>query len=257
VLILYAGITLLLNYLDLQGSLIAHLGGLLFGFVGGLFFGHVLRPRPARRRWRFVIATTACAALIAGTAWAVQRCVREPIQLLARYDAVLERERALLGRFEDGLRKWEDGDMSDTELRGLLQNQLISEWDRVRKDLGLGLPHEYADMEAQRLSLRELLPKGPTGDSRREPKPKRKPPEKEYDELFRVYLKLRADNWRALADGLQTEHSPLVEPLLDALFIESLRKKLDTMANEGNPLRRWLEFSRTKIREKKQPRGNR
>jgi membrane associated rhomboid family serine protease len=258
VLILYAVITLLLDYLDLQKNLIAHLGGLLFGLVGGLLFGHVFRPRSARRWWRFVIATTACAALIAGTAWGVQRCVREPIQLLARYDAVLERERALLGRFEDAFRKWEDGDMSDTALRGLLQNQLITEWDRVRKDLGLGLPPECADMESQRLSLlRDLLAKRHTDDPNRSPKAKRKPPEMEYDELFRVYLKLRADNWRALADGLQTEHSPLVEPLMDDLFIRSVRNDLDDMANEGNPLRRWLEFSRSKIREKKQPRGSR
>src|SRR5262249_45724184 len=153
------------------------------------------------RGLRLLIAATACAALVAATAWGVQRCVREPIRLLARYDAVLERERALLARFEDGLRKWEDGRLSDTELSGLLQNQLIPEWDGARQELGLMLPGEYAAMEPQRLSLRDLLPRGGAGEPRPEPTANRKPPEKDYDKLLRLYLKLRADNWRTLAEG--------------------------------------------------------
>jgi hypothetical protein len=42
------------------------------------------------------------------------------------------------------------------------------------------------------------------------------------------------------------------------LLVDSLREELDEMATEDNPWRRWLEFSREKVREKKQgrlPRG--
>jgi hypothetical protein len=254
VLVLYAGITLFLDYLDLEHCLIPHLGGLLFGLVGGLLFGHVLRLRPWWRRvGSFVLATTACAILIGVTAGGVQECVRKPVQVLTRYDAVRERERALMGRFRDGLRRWEDGDMSDADLRRLLQDQLIPEWDRARSDLGLQLPREYAGLEQQRLSVRDLLARHRSHDSGREPKAKREPVEKEYDELYRFYLKLRADNWRALADGLRGDPFHTAEPLVDMLFLEIFRKGLDDLVNEDNPLRDWLEFSRRKIHEKNQP----
>src|SRR5262249_39015971 len=159
---------------------------------------------PARRRvGRFVLATTACAVLLGVTVGGVLTCTRKPIQVLARYDAIRERERALMGRFADGLRQWEDGDLSDADLRRLLQDQLIPEWDRARRDLGLQLPPESAGLEHQRLSVRELLAGHRPSEPGREPKGRREPTEKEYDELYRLYLKLRADNWRALADGLR------------------------------------------------------
>jgi rhomboid protease GluP len=255
-LVVYTGATVLLDYLDLKKSLIPHLGGLLFGFAGGLLFGHVLRPRPAWwRACHVVLATAACGVLIAATVGGVRACLRKPVQLLARYDAIRDRERALLGRFEDGVRRWEEGDMSDTELRLLLQYQLIPEWDRARRNLGLELAGEYADMEAQRLSVRDLLPKGGAHGPAREPNAKRGPTDKEYNELYRLYLKLRADNWRSIADSLRGGESHPIEPLMDELFIESLRKGLDDLANEDNPSRQWLEFSGRRPQEKKPPGG--
>jgi rhomboid protease GluP len=251
VLLLYTGVSLWLEYLDQEHSLIAHLGGLLFGFTGGLLFGHVLRPRPAwGRACHTALATAACAALIGVTAWGVLKCTRKPVQILARYDAARERERALSGRFADGLRRWEDGGMSDAALRGLLQGQLIPEWERARTDLGLRLPPELADMERQRLSMRDLFPKGRPSDPGRGRGPKAggAPTEKEYDETYRLYLKIRADNWRALADGLQGDPSQMAEPLVDMLFLAILRKGLDDRVNEDNPLQQWLELSRRKTR---------
>jgi membrane associated rhomboid family serine protease len=254
VLVLYAAVTLWLDYLDLEETLVPHLGGLLFGLVGGLLFGHVLRPRSAwRRACDFAIATTACASLIVVTAVVAQACTHEPVQVFARYDAARERERDLRGRFKDGLRRWEDGDMSDADLRRLLQEQLIPEWDRARRDLGLLLPREIADLERQRLSVRDLFAKRRAQGPGRGPKARNEPPEKEYDKVYRLCLKLQADNWRALADGLQGGRDQAIEPLTDMVFLTFLRQGIDDLVNEDNPLRRWLEFSPRKAREKKRP----
>jgi hypothetical protein len=254
VLVLFAGVTLWLDYLELEKSLIPHLGGLLFGLAGGVLFGHVLHKRPAWRRvCHFAVATTVCAVLIGVTVAGVQACVRKPVQVLTRYDAIRERERALMGRFADGLRRWEDEGMSDADLRRLLQDQLIPEWDRARSDLGLGLQGEAAVLEGQRFSVRDLLAKSRSYDPGREPQAERESMEKDYDQLYRLYLKLRADNWRTLADALQGGPSQRAEPLMDMLFLEILRTGLDDLVNEDNPLRQWLDFSHRKGHDKKQP----
>jgi rhomboid protease GluP len=251
VLILYAAVTLWLDYLDLEESLVPHLGGLLFGFVGGLLFGHALRPRACH----VVLATAACAVLIGVTAVAARACARTPVQVLARYDAIRERERDLRGRFADGLRRWENGGLSDADLRRLLQDQLIPEWDRARRDLGLLLPPEAADLERQRLSVRDLLAQLRSQGHGRGPKAQQGAPEKEYDEAYRLCLKLQADNWRALADALQGGPDQAAEPLLDMVFLTLFRQGVDELVNEDNPLRRWLEFAPRKAREKKRPAG--
>jgi membrane associated rhomboid family serine protease len=49
-LLLYALVTLLLDYLEHETAFIVHVGGLLFGFAGGLLFGHVLGRRTTRRK---------------------------------------------------------------------------------------------------------------------------------------------------------------------------------------------------------------
>jgi rhomboid protease GluP len=258
VLVVYAAVTLLIGYLDLDKSLIPHLGGLLFGLCGGLLFGHVLRPRPVA--WavcHFVLATTACAGLVALTAWGVEKCVRKPIDLLGRYEQIQERERALVGRFHDGLRRWEDGGASDADLRRLLQDELIPEWDRARSYSGLQFQGELAPLEGQRISLRELLARARLAGPDAERKAHREPVGREYDMLYRLYLKLRADNWRQLADGLQSGRTQEVEPLMEAVFLELLRRDLDDVANEDNPLRHLLEFSRCRIQAKKQAAGGR
>jgi hypothetical protein len=141
-----------------------------------------------------------------------------------------------MGRFTDAVRRWEDGDLSDTDLARLLEDQLISEWERARSDLVLRLQGESALPDGQPLSVRDLLAKARASHPGREPRPGHEPPEKGYDELDRLYLRLRADNWGLLADGLRRGHAHAAERMIDAVFLE-LRKELDDLANEENPLR--------------------
>jgi membrane associated rhomboid family serine protease len=252
-LILYTCLTILLDYLDLERTLIPHLGGMLFGFAGGLLFGHVLTPRPAWRRCLAVgLATAVCASFLGLTAWGVQRSAGKAVRLLARYDRARERERILMGRFMDGLRRWEKSDLGDADLCRLLRDQLIPEWERARGDCSLQLPQEFADLERQRLSIRELYARDPSRGRPKQREEKRDLSDKEYDQLYRLYFKLRLDNWRALADGLQPGGSPPPDALTDLLWVEMLRKELDELVDEDNPLWKAIEFSRDRIREKKQ-----
>jgi hypothetical protein len=67
--------------------------------------------------------------------------------------------------------------------------------------------------------------------------------------MRQLYFKLRLDNWRAFADE-QGNMDPVAEDILmDHLVLELLRRGLDEMANEDNPLRRWLESSRARKRD--------
>jgi rhomboid protease GluP len=251
-LVLFACVNLLLAYLERDSTLIPHLGGMLFGMVAGLLFGRGPRTGSAWRRLiGFVLATSACAALLAVTGWGMQHCAGQTVQLLTRYEAARQRERDLLAQFTDSLAKWEDGDLSDAGLGELLQAQLIPAWDRMRGELALTLPNELAPLESQPLSMRDLLR---AGDKKDPAQPGTRPhlSEKEYDTLYRVYLKLRLDNWRALAKEIQDKHSDAGEAVLDLVWIELLRRHLDELAEEeGNPLREWLDFSRGRAREKK------
>jgi hypothetical protein len=40
----------------------------------------------------------------------------------------------------------------------------------------------------------------------------------------------------------------MAEPVVDMIFLQILRKGLDDLVNEDNPLQQWLEFSRRKTR---------
>jgi membrane associated rhomboid family serine protease len=255
VLVAYTCLSLLLSYLDLERELITHLGGLVFGFAGGLLFGQALRPHGASAKFRrLAIAIAVCGGVLGLTGWWMQQCAGKAVNLLAGYEAMLDRERTLLARFSDGMKRWENGDAKDVDLQRLLQGQLIPEWERARAQFHLQLPYEYAAMEGRRLSIRDLFAQARSSGHRREPARRSAPSYQEFDAMYRFYLKLRVDSWRTLADELKSEDSCGGEALLDLVWIEILRDELNEMANEGNPLRQWLEFSRKMIREQKQSR---
>ena len=256
VLVAYTFMSLLFNYLDLERNLIAHVGGFVFGFAGGLLFGHALRANGTSGKLRrLVIALAVCGGVLSLTGWSMQRCAGKTITLLARYEAMLDRERALLGCFSDGLKRRGDGDAKDEDLRRLLQGQLIPEWECARAQLNLQLPYEYAALERRRLSIRDLFAQARSSGQRREPGGSCARSSEEFDAMYRLYLKLRVDNWRVLADGLASEDSCGGEILIDLVWIEILRDELNEMANEGNPLRQWLDFSRRMGGDKKQSRS--
>jgi membrane associated rhomboid family serine protease len=235
-LLLFALVSLMQGYLELETSFVVHLAGFVFGFAGGLLFGHVLGPRKtwdqtlglsARPAWPkllvFSLATTLCCGLLFVTASVVRRCSRETVTLLAPYAAALDRERQLVARFTDALERWEDGDVKDTELHAVL-NDNIAVWERFRTELKLKLPDDTG-LENHPLSVRELL------DEAHKPgphPPKAKEPftDKEFDLMFRLYLKLRLDNWRALANALKGDNPSLTVALVDEVLIAALRHKL-------------------------------
>jgi hypothetical protein len=270
--LLYAAVSLLTDYLGLEKTFIGHLGGFLFGLVGGLLFGPELR-RGGRllRLGKTVFVTTCCAGIVGITAWGMAKCADRTVALLAKYDAAMDRERALLGRFTDGIKRWQEGGLKDADLRRLLHDQLIPEWNRFRDDLKLKLPPDLADLERQRLSVHDLLemereskglhkPKKPAnpqleadrkGKNSRQPESATKSADQEFDTTYRIYLKLRVDSWQSLSDALNDDDQTAALAALDLVFVEFLREGLDEMANEDNPLRKWVEFSPRRRRDKK------
>src|SRR4029077_15486931 len=139
----------------------------------------------------------------------------------------LDRERELVARFEDALERWEDGDLKDAELQRLL-NDLIVVWERFRTELKLKLPDDTG-LENRPLSVRQLLDEA----QRAGPRPaKDKEPlsDKDFDLMFRLYLKLRVDNWRTFANALKGDNPDLMGPLVEELLITSFRHELNVMA---------------------------
>jgi hypothetical protein len=178
----------------------------------------------------------------------VRQCSRETVTLLASYDGAFDRERQLVACFNDALDQWEDGRLTDAELQRLLQIELIPEWERFRA--ALKLPDD-SGLENRPLTIRELLDEL----HRSEPHPakeKRPLSDKDFDLMFRLCLKLRMDNWRALANGLKDDSPNVMTVLVDEVVIAGLRHELNEMANEQNPLRRWPNSPRQRRYEQKQ-----
>jgi membrane associated rhomboid family serine protease len=247
-LVAYMGIGLVVDYFDLRGGFVAHAGGLLFGLLGGLLFGHVLRRRGLA--WRFChvsVAVAVCAGVLGLTAWGAWRCSDRAVKLLARYDAALDRERALRGQFHEALERWADGSLTAADLERLLREQLIPEWDRARTQLGLMLPPQYAHLESQRLSMRELMAQARGAGPSKKQHEEGALSDQDFDEAYRLCLKLQVDNWRTLADGFRDGRSTPIEALMDMVWVEVLRKGLDEEINEQSPPCRWLPFPRKRF----------
>jgi membrane associated rhomboid family serine protease len=273
--VLFALVNLLLDYMEEKSSFVAHLAGLVFGFAGGLLFGHVLGPRktwdkdPGPSFWRpasfsagwrfsrsawlklavFSLVTILCCGLLLVTASVARRCSREAVAFLAPRAAAVDRERELISRFEDALDRWEDGDLQDAELQRQLE-VLIFVWERSRTELKLNLP-AGSGLENGPLSVRQLM------DEARQARPRtakdREPlSEKDYDLMYKLYWKLRVDNWRTLADGL-TGDDPNFLPLVDEMLIMGFRLGLDEMANAQNPLGQWARLGKHRRHDKPHP----
>jgi rhomboid protease GluP len=242
-LLLFAGVNLAFGWLDGHRNFVGHLGGLLFGLAGGFLFGHKLQPGAARwNALKFVVTTAVLTVLLGLAGAAAQWCAAGAVSLLSLNRDQRDREAELEGRFADALVRWEKGETSDAELKGVLEKQLIPEWDRLSGPPPQP-PSPFAGPQPPRLSMHDMWEMARSDGPAPKPEPKGPPSPYEYKEMYRLYRKLRGDNWRALADELGRPH-PVPPPiLLDELAIEQLRQGLDEMANEDNPLARWLDYS--------------
>jgi hypothetical protein len=183
-LLLFVLTSLLVDYLERNKTLVAHGSGLLYGFAGGLLFGPVLGTKKRQtRRLHFVFGVAGCSVLIIVTIAWVERCARPAVRLLTRYDVALEEERDLSGRFQNALRLWTQNKMSNTEFRALLENQLIPQMERLRKERNLGLPPKFADAEKERISMQKIMEAARSSKARSGPNDKRGSTEEEFRRL--------------------------------------------------------------------------
>jgi hypothetical protein len=185
----------------------------------------------------------------------MQRCAARTVALLNLYGPERDRERELSDRFSVALRRWEEGDASDADLKRELETQLIPQWEELRRSPHLKLPPDMAELEQRRLSMQDLWALARSSEASPEPRPKEKLTDQEYGEVYCLYFKLRADNWRALAEELGNKHAMPEPALLDHLAIELLRQGIDETANEDNPLGKWLYLSRRGSRHAKRDGG--
>lgn len=152
-----------------------------------------------------------------------------------------------MAEYDRAERRWSDGDLTDDGFRDLLRKDLIPRWRRMREDCRLLIPGE----ERMGSLLDELRQ---TKVSLRDPPRARKPSgPSEVADLIRAYTRARLELWTAMAGALGGDKTS-VTLLTDKLVVEAIRLDIDDDLNEGNPLRDYLEFSRERLREKKQDR---
>jgi rhomboid protease GluP len=245
-LLMYTAVSLLGEWLDFTRQPVAHLGGFVFGLVGGLLCGHQLQPRVARwGRWRLAATATVCVGLIGLTAWWVHRCAAKALAYYGRYAKAKDRERELLGLFDDALRQWERGKITSTEWKQVLEKTLIPAWRDVRTYGGLKFTGELTELEQRRFTMQDFWSalRSLRGESK--PRDERPLTVEEYGNMYRLLCKIRLDTWCALANDLPGNHLSMVRGLLDHHELEVLSAALDVEVNEDNPLFRWFELRRT------------
>jgi rhomboid protease GluP len=245
-LLLFTAVSLLCEWLDVTGQPVAHLGGFVFGVAAGLLCGHKLQPRAARRRWwGLAVVAAVCVGLVGLTAWGVYGCTAKARSYYARYAPAKDRERELLGRFEDALHRWERGEITGAEWKLLLEKTLIPALQEARSSCSLKLTGDLADLEKQPLSMQDFWKD--LRSTRGEPKSHDEKPLtiEEYGKAYSLLWKVRVDTWRALADDLPGNHALMLRAILDEHELDLLCLALDDEVNEDNPLFRWFELRRT------------
>jgi membrane associated rhomboid family serine protease len=249
ILLLLTGFILLDEFLMLRQSLVVHLGGALCGFAAGLLLGPSCRLRgrgsPVLRLGVFLV-------LAVGATWGLNRLAhfgaRLALERTAPLAAALGHERMLLARFERAMDRWSDGDLTDKQLSGLFENDLLPAWRSMRTQFKLQIPDEeqLARINSSLMGeLRQLKLPRTEGTAAKKPATPG-----EVAELFRVCSRARLEVWETWALHLKNDTISM-NAMTDLLLVELLRIHLDELVNEDNPLHDWVEFSRTRIREKK------
>jgi rhomboid protease GluP len=244
-LLLFTAISLLGEWLDFTSHPAAHLGGFVFGLAGGLLSGIQLDSR--RKRWKLVrlaLVTACCAGLIGLTAWWVQRCAAKALTYYERIATARDRERALLGQFDDALRQWEQGKISSTEWKLVLENTLIPAWQEVRSSCGLKLTGKLAELEQQNFTMQEFWSATRSAQGKGTGSAAKPLTIEEYSKSYSLHSKLRLNTWRALARDLPGNHLLTIRALMDDRELELLSAALDDEVNEDNPLFNWFEMRR-------------
>jgi membrane associated rhomboid family serine protease len=244
-LLLFIAVSLLCEWLDVARQPAAHLGGFVFGLVGGLMCGHKLQPRAARWRWwRLAVVTAVCIHLIILTAWLVNRCTAKARTYYRQYATAKDRERELVGRFDDAMRRWERGKITTAEWKNLLEKTLIPAWQDVRSSCGLKLTGELAELEQHNLSMQDYWSAVRSQGAKRIKHDEKPLTVEEYGKAYSLLAKVRLDTWRALADDLSGNRALLVRALIDERELEMLFAAMDDEVNADNPLFRWFEMRR-------------
>src|SRR5262249_11078754 len=163
------------------------------------------------------LLTACCAGLISLTAWWVQRCAAKALTYYERHAQAKDRERALLSQFDDSLRQWEQGKISGTEWKLVLENTLIPAWQEVRSSCGLKLTGKLAELEQQRFTMQEFWSAARAAQGTGLESEDKPLTIEEYSKSFSLHFKLRLDTWRALAQDLPGSHLVMTRALLDDL----------------------------------------
>jgi membrane associated rhomboid family serine protease len=245
-LLLYTAVSLLGEWLDFARQPVAHLSGFVFGLVGGLLCGHQLQPRWVRWRLaRLAVIVAISVSLIGLTAWWVHRCAAKALTYYERYAAAKDRQRALLGQFNDALRQWQQGKITGAQWKQVLEKNLIPGWQDTRSSYGLMLTAKLAEAEKHNLSLQEFWKDLRSMGS--EPSAQDYTPLTivEYGKMYCLLCKVPLDTWRTLARDLPGNRALLVRSLIDEHELDVLFAALDDEVNEDNPLYRWFELRRT------------
>jgi rhomboid protease GluP len=245
VLLIFTVVSLLADWLNFEQQPALHLGGFAFGLVGGFLCGHKLQPRAAR--WRLVrtaVIATVFAGLISLTAWRVHECSTKALTYYARYAPAKERERELLGRFDDSMRQWKEGKITSAEWKRLLEKYLIPAFQDMRSSCGLTLTGEFAEMESHNVSMQEFWKDARATRGEAHAHDENPLSVEEYGKMYKLLCKIRLDTWRGLADELSRDHLLALRAILDDRELELLSTALDDEVNEDNSLYRFFEVTR-------------
>lgn len=111
----------------------AHLGGLVAGFPGGVFLSHDLKVEGVRSRPGRSLRVAAVGTVLLLMAFALlPKGVGRFAEAYPRYNAVKEKAQKVYNQALDNSRS---GKLTNEELAGLLQNEILPDWRRVKQDL--------------------------------------------------------------------------------------------------------------------------